>query len=387
MFFRIFLSSLRRRTGRLLVAVLAVVLGASMVSALANVSFSVGEKVSRELRSYGPNLLVVPRTSLVRVGRGSLTFGAIREKSYILEKDLVKIKSLPLKEEILGYAPYIYGLAEVGSDKVVVTGTHLDQVKRISPWWQVKGRWIKDRQDDTASIIGTEVSEKLKLNLGDSYEVKGKRESKNLTVAGIVTTGGSEDNQIFVNLGVGQKLTGQVGRIDLIQVSVLGKRRSLEAVAREIELAIPKVRAKVVKQIAQTEGVLLTKIQLLILIVAILVLIGAALSVMSTMLITVFERKREIGLMRALGAQQASIVALFLSEAGVIGLLGGIIGYFTGLVFAQLIGKAVFGASISPHPLVVPILLILSVGVTLVASILPVNRAIHTEPAVVLRGE
>lgn len=321
MFLRIFISSLRRGTGHILVAILAVVLGASMVSALANLSFSVGEKVSRELRSYGPNLLVVPRTATVTVGRGSLAFGAVREKGYILEKDLAKIKSIPLKKEIFGYAPYIYGLAEVGSRKVVVTGTHFDQVKKISPWWQVRGRWIKERQDDRASIIGTEVSEKLKLNLGDSYEVKGKQESKNLTVAGIVTTGGSEDSQIFVNLEVGQKLVGQVGRIDLIQVSVLGKRYPLEAVAREIEGTIPGVRAKIVKQIAQTEGVLLAKIQLLILIVAILVLIGAALSVMNTMLITVFERKREIGLMRALGAQQVSIAALFLSEAGVIGLL------------------------------------------------------------------
>jgi putative ABC transport system permease protein len=244
-------------------------------------------------------------------------------------------------------------------------------------------------------MIGAAVAEKLNLSIGDTFEITYSEQyglttntsQYTLTVVGIVMTDGYEDNQIFVNLQVAQEITGRTGKLHTIQVSALCNACPVETFAEEIENLIPYVEGRSVKQLVHAEMDILGKVQNMMFLVTIVALIASALGVMTTMITSVIERQKEIGLMKSVGAENKKIIALFLSEAAIIGVIGGIIGYLVGLILAQLIGISVFSLSITPRFEIIPITIGISVGVALLACILPVRRAVQVEPAIVLRGE
>jgi putative ABC transport system permease protein len=151
--------------------------------------------------------------------------------------------------------------------------------------------------------------------------------------------------------------------------------------------AIPYAEARTVKQLVSAEMNILNKIEDMMFLIAIIALFASALGVMTTMTTSVIERKKEIGLMKSIGAENQKIITLFLTEATLIGILGGISGYGIGIMLSQFIGISVFNTSITPHYEIIPIIFLIAIGVTLLASILPVRKAIQVEPAIVLRGE
>ncbi|MGE5577575.1 MAG: ABC transporter permease, partial [Syntrophothermus sp.] len=196
-----------------------------------------------------------------------------------------------------------------------------------------------------------------------------------------------EDDQVFADLDVAQKLTGQPEAISMIQVSALTDRVPLQKTVDRLAGMIPDGQVKVLNQVAAAEGRLLGKLTWLMALVAVLVLLAAALSVASTMTATVLERTREIGVMKALGAENRKVAGQFFLEAGLIGLAGGLIGLPLGFAAAQAIGRTVFGAAVGLNPAVIPVSLLVAVGVALLAGRGPVSRAVAVDPAVTLRGE
>ena len=418
MFFRILGKSILKRKSRIAIAVIAVVIGAATTTALLSVSLDVNEKVSYEFRKYGANLVVVPKSDTIEVGFPGVNIGSVTEQQYIYEGDLWKIKTIYWRNNVLGFAPFLYQVVTVGEgineQQVILTGTYFNKdvkilelyspydnpvfqtgIQKISPWWDVKGEWITDQNDTTSSMIGSEVAEKLDLNIGDTFMIRYKEsngntinETKyNLTVIGIIETEGNEDNQIFVNLHVAQMLTGRIEKVHTVQVSALCTACPVDTFAAEIEEKMPYVEGKTVKQLVSVEMDVLNKIQNMMFLITIVALIASALGVMTTMITSVIERQKEIGLMKSIGAENKRIIALFLSEATIIGVIGGILGYLIGIIIAQFIGLSVFTMSITPRLEVIPIVIIISICIVLLASILPVRRAINVEPAIVLRGE
>jgi len=344
--------------------------------------------------------------------------GTIRFTAYINESDLWKIKTIYWRNNVLGFAPFLYQVVSVGDganqQNVVLAGTYFDKnvvilqpysphdnpmfitgIQKISPWWSVNGSWIIDQNDTTNSMIGIKVAETLHLRIGDSYTIHYdeyvgdaiNKTSHNLTVVGIIETDGYEDNQIFVNLQVAQELTHRPGKIHTIQVSALCNACPVEAFVEEIQANIPYVEARTVKQLASAEMNILGKIENMMFLITIVGLIASALGVMTTMVTSVIERQKEIGLMKSVGAENKKIISLFLSEATIIGIIGGILGYLIGILLAQFIGFSVFSMSITPRIEVIPASIGISIGVALLASIFPVRRAVNVEPAIVLRGE
>lgn len=318
----------------------------------------------------------------------------------------------------MGFAPFLYQVVTARSTKaeqrIVLAGTYFNRtiliespyapqdprtfttgVQIISPWWHITGDWITDQNDTSNCMIGIAVSEKLNLSVGDTFTITYNEQygstqnssTYNLTVVGIIMTDGYEDNQIFVNLQVAQELTARPGKLHTIQVSALCNACPVETFAAEIEGAIPYVQGRSVKQLVHAEMDILGKIENMMFLVTIIALIASALGVMTTMITSVIERQKEIGLMKSVGAENKKIISLFLSEATIIGILGGIIGYLIGLILSQFIGISVFSLSITPRIEIIPITIGISVGVALLASILPVRRAVSVEPAIVLRGE
>ena len=386
---RILGRSLSIRKSRVAFAVIAAMMGASIAGALVTVSMNVNEKVGMEFREYGANILLVPRSDSISISIGNVDYGSINDQKFIEESDLPKIKEINWSANVYGYAPYLYSIVTLESQNIVLSGIWFDQVKKISPWWDVTGDWITDRNDTSNAIIGVSVAEVLDLEIGDTvsllYSDSAITAIREHNIVGIVSTGGSEDGQIFVTLRAAQEMTQRIGKVSTVQVSALCNGCPIETIAGEIEAEIPYVQAKSVQQVVHSEMEVLNKVEDLMLLVAFAALLASAFGVMSTMTASVLERTNEIGLMKAIGAEDRKIALLFLSEAIIIGLLGGLFGFIAGYGVAQFIGFSVFDSAVELKWLVLPLVIGLSVGVSLAASLLPVRRALRIEPAKVLR--
>jgi putative ABC transport system permease protein len=206
-------------------------------------------------------------------------------------------------------------------------------------------------------------------------------------VSGIVSTGEVEDGQVFVNLPVAQHATKLAGKVTLVQVSVLGGLAEVERLARQIEQSLTGVQARPVRQIAVAEGQLLGKLKWMMIVLTAIILTISALGVMTTMLSLVVERQKEIGLMKALGARSGELFSLFLGEASILALIGGLAGYALGVVCSNVIGQRLFDSAISPRWEAIPLVVAIALTVCWLAAYAPIKRALRIEPAVVLKGE
>lgn len=421
---RIVYKSINKRKNKIIAAILAIVMGASMVSALVNISLDLNNKVAKELRAFGSNLVLFPDEKREIEG------------NFLTMDEINKLAATDFIEDIYGYVPYLYNIGKLKENNVVIVGTQFANIRKTSPWWKVEGNWIDDNSEEGSIMLGVKVAKKLGYKIGDEVLLSTRKETtkkvegnqgnmnnkqidevasvspgingdatkrwplnilseidygeylpKKFKVVGIVTTGSSEDNQVFIKLQEAQQLFAMKSQVNLVQVSVLTNENSIAQVAQKMEKLIPGTKTKVLSQISKAEGNIQGKIQFLMVLVTILTLIASGLSVLSTMTTTVLERRKEVGIMKAIGAQNKKIASIFYTEAGAIGLLGGVFGYILGFLMAQVVGKSVFDTFISFHFSVIPITLVSAMLLSLVASKIPVGKAIKIDPAVTLRGE
>jgi putative ABC transport system permease protein len=381
MFWRILLASLRHQRARLGTAALAMALGSALVSGLLNLSGDIGEQVGRELRAYGANLIIRPQEPSLLVGMGGLEFGEVTAAQTLAEADLEPVRQV---KGVVGALPYLYTVVKAGERPVILAGVDFPAARSMNTWWQVQGGW-PEASDQV--LAGRQAAEALDLVPGESLPVSYDGQVQALRVVGILETGAAEDDQLVAGLAAVQTLTSQPGRIGLAMVSALAADRSLDAVAGEIQGLLPGAEVRTLAQFAQAETKVLDKVRLLIGLVAALVLLAGALTVAGTLNTLVIERRTEIGLMKALGAADRRVAGLFLAEALSVGAVGGAAGYLGGLGLALAIGWKVFEAAITPTVWGLPGTLVVGLGVTWVAGLLPVQRALKIDPVVTLRGE
>ena len=426
-YLKILLKSFKQRKSRIFLAVLAVVMGASLASALINIYLNINEKVGQELRSFGPNIIMEPKTDKLRLEVSGADFGSPADRNYLNEKELYKLKKIFWKYNILGFAPYLSIPVETSTNrnKVILTGTWFEKevnvpgeefksvktgTRTISPWWKVQGQWITDSENHSDAMVGVRAAKKFNLKIGDLFRVSFGSKTHQLKVSAIVDTGGSEDSQIFVNLPVVQKLAGLPDKVAQVKVSAMivpedslsnkdPKQMSskdfekwyctpyVSSIVQQIKETFPRADAQPIGQIALAQGNMLAKIKLMVLLVTTIALLASAVGVTTVMTTNVMERRKEIGMIKAVGGENLQVALLFTGEAASIGIVGGIIGFLGGTGLAKVIGASVFTTAISPQLIVFPITVIIALGVALLGSIIPVSRAISTNPVVVLRGE
>lgn len=425
MFLRILKRSFVRKKERKALAITSVALGVAIVAALLSVAIVIGDRVQRELRAYGANLEVVPKSDTLPIEINGVDFGAVAQGAYLDERELPLLKTIFWRHNIVGFAPYLSTVSTLDSSGLMIplTGTWFDKllpvdddpsfrtgVKTINPYWQVEGRWARDESPEAEAMLGASLARTLSLSVEDSFVVHVNRRAQRFRVVGIVRTGGPEENQAFVRLDLVQRLTNLPNRVKKIQVSALTTPENalakkdpetmtseeyetwyctpyISAIALQIEEVISNAIARPILQVAESEGVILSKLTLLFVLIATAASVASILGVASAMTAIVLERRTEIGLLKAIGAGKAQVLALFLSEAGLVGFVGGLVGFFLGWSLAQIMGRSSFDVSVPLNPAVVLITVLLAVALALFGSLLPVRRAVRVDPVAVLHGQ
>ena len=423
MFWTMVKGALVRQRGRFFLIALTVALGVSLAAAMLNVMFDVGDKVNQELKAFGANITVAPKNaSLLNdvYGVGSDS----GHKEYLNEEDLGKIKTIFWTNNIIAFTPMLNGTVSVNGQNVNLTGTWFNYhmtlptgdafdtgVEEMKSWWQIDGDWPKDNTDQV--LIGQKLAESLQVKTGDTLSYRRADGTQGqFVIAGIVSGGGNEDNAILASLPVVQQALNLKGKVSEIEVSAITTPENdlarkaaanperlsqaereiwyctayVSSIAFQIEEVVNNSSARPVRQIAESEGKILDKTQLLMLLITVLSLISAALGVSNLVSANVMERSREIGLMKALGAKNYEVILMILTETLIAGIAGGIVGYFIGMGFAQVIGYTVFGSAIANNIIVVPIVGALMVAVILLGSVPAIRTLLSLQPASVLHG-
>jgi putative ABC transport system permease protein len=373
MYMKMLFSSLLRRRSRMTVALLAIAIGATVLLGMTTITYDIPRQMEREFRSYGANMVFV----------------ASGGEALLQLADVEKAASLLPRESLVGVAPYRYEAMRSNMQPYTVVGTDFEQVRKTSPYWKIEGAWPEGENE---ILIGTDVAEFTRLAPGDVMNLSGRdarqrRFNREMTISGIVRTGSLEDGFLFMRLDTLERLTGKEGVADVAEVSVAASEAELSALVSRVREQVPAVAPRLVKRVTQSEASVLSKLQALVTLVTLVVLVLTMICVATTMMTVVMERRKEIGLKKAIGAENRSIVAEFLGEGLFLGILGGLLGVVFGWVFAQVISMNVFGRSISFSFALAPATVLASMAVTALACLIPVRRATDVEPALVLRGE
>ena len=420
MFVRLVYESFRRQKRRKLLAGMAVTLGVAVATAMIAVATDIGDKINRELRSYGANLLITPQEDTLDVEIGGVNLRPPSDGAFLNEADLPNIKGTFWAHNITGFSPMLPVTETIdtseGARDVTLVGTYFSKELRIGkdtfvagvrvthPWWKVQGAWPADGSDDV--LLGAQLAAKLGRTAGEAISLGNRRH----LISGILSTGGVEDAQIVASLTLAQQMLGKPGAVRRVYVSALTKpedelaRRNpktmtpevydrwycspyAQSIAYQLQEAIPYSHAEQIRQVAQNEGTVLSRNTGLMLLVTLAALLASALAVSAAMATTMFERRGEVGLMKALGAGNAAVAAIFFTDAALLAIFGGVAGYVGGVFLARRIGQAVFDAHITIQPVLFPMILCLAVLVTLAGSAAAIRRAVLFDPVHALRGE
>jgi putative ABC transport system permease protein len=420
MFARLVYESFRRQKRRKLLAGAAITLGVTVATAMIAVATDIGDKINRELRTIGANLLIAPQEDTLDVEIGGVNLKPPSDGAFLNEADLPKIKGTFWHNNITGFAPMLpvnVTLARDGrTENITLLGTYFAKqvsfgkeelttgVRSTHPWWKVSGAWPDDRSRDV--LVGERLAVRLSAKPGEEVTLSGRQ----LHVSGILSTGGSEDEQIVAPITLAQEILGKPGAVRRVYVSALTKPEDAfarrdpksmsgavydrwycspypQSIAFQLQEAIPHSHAEQIRQVAQNEGAVLTRIEGPIFLVTLAALIESALAVSAAMATAIFERRAEVGLMKALGAGRAAVASVFFAEAALLALIGGFVGFVAGGLLARQIGRSIFDSQITITPVLLPVILAISVIVTFAGSAAAIRKAVRLDPVFALRGE
>ena len=373
MYLKMVTSSLVRRRSRMLVALLAIAIGSTVLSGLLTIYYDIPRQMGTVFRSYGENLIFLPEESEAKI-----TQAQIRDILQVIDP-----------KNLIGFAPYIYQSAKINEQPYMIASTDLVNAKNNSPYWLVRGEWPRNKKE---VLIGHEISRNIGLSVGDICIVNTPKPNGDVTVnectvSGIVTTGGVEEEFIFMSLDDIKPIIGYNDTFDVIECSIDGNQDYLKSIAENVSNRIEGITPRLVKRVTESQDAVLGKLQALVWIVTIIVLFLTMICVTTTMMAVVAERRKEIGLKKALGASNGSVVKDFLGEAVMLGLIGGILGVALGYVFADNVSISVFAREVSFPIQLAPFTIIASIVITIVSCLFPVRATVDVDPALVLRGE
>jgi putative ABC transport system permease protein len=362
MFMRMLVRAAVLRRGRALSALLAMVVAAAVATAMLNLYVDVQAKLRREFRNYGANIIVAGKDG------ASLPSDALAQvESVLTGRGLV--------------APFALVVARTSDGQaVVVAGTDFERVRQLDHWWSVSN-WPSGPQQALVGVRALSVVSPKNLPFDLSFQ----GHTIHLSPAGTVQTGAAEDSRVYLSLADFTSWTGL--QPSTIEVAATGSPEEISATLHQLEGAIPKAEVRPVRQIMEGEARVLGKTRATLLAATALIILTAALCVLSTLMGWVFDRRRDFAILKALGASDRMLNGFFAAEAAALGAAGAVIGFVLGVGIAAWIGRVNFHAPVAPRFSVLPYILAGSIVVTMLSAILPISLLRRVQPAVILRGE
>ena len=426
MFWRIVKGALFRQKGKMALIAFTVALGASLATSMLNTMLGVGDKVNQELKTYGANINVLPKEASLLDDLYGMQEKEGQVQKYLKESELPNIKTIFWAYNIVDYTPYLNTWVSCNNDskhtKMVGTwfNNHMDLptgesvdtgMIRLKNWWEVQGEWLSEDDKDSV-MLGKIFADRNGFKVGDEIQLKSNNLDKKFKVKGIFSSGSDEDAFIYATLKTAQEFAGVTGVVNKVEVSALttpdndlarkAAKNPLSLTIKEWEVwyctayvsaicyQITEVMtdsvAKPIRQVAESEGDILNKTTLLMVLITVLTLIGSGFGISNLITASVMERSNEIGLQKAIGASNGRIISIILVEIILTAIFGTVIGYGVGLLLTQIIGLTVFGSAIAPTAMVVPIVAILIILVTILGSIPAIRYLLNLNPTEVLHG-
>ena len=424
-------GALLRQKSKMLLIALTIALGASLSTSMINVMLDVRDKVQEEMKAFGANIIVKPNDSTLLGDMYAIEDegSAFLKQSWLKEEELGKIKEIFWTFQIRNFAPFLNVSAETDTGRPVqlvgtwfnhhlslATGEELDAgVKDLRSWWDLtKGEWIDESEPDALNqaMLGKDLAGELGLTEGDTLTLNGRAASRTVTVRAVFDSGEDADAQIWLPLDLAQALSGLEGCVGTVEVSAITEPDNelslraarnpgglsakewdqwyctayVSAICYQITEVMSNSTAGAVRQVAEGEGEILEKTELLMIMITALSLVGVALGISNLVTASVMERAQEIGLLKAIGAKDKAVTGVIMAEILITALFGMAVGYFMGLGFAEFIGHQVFAASIDIKPIVIPIVAAAISLVTVAGSLPAIRMILKTDPAVVLHG-
>ncbi|MFQ5776915.1 MAG: ABC transporter permease [Terriglobia bacterium] len=382
MFLRLVRRGLWEQRSRALVALTALTVGATLTAALLNLYLDSQRKLRSEFRRYGANLMLTPRAAAPAGASASL-----------LPAELARQLARDSQSELAAVVPYLYAVVEAADESVVLAGIWLGEFARLGGFEVEAGTAPAsppvELSPDAAELawVGTAVARRFQLKPGDSLAVRYQNAQRTFRIAGIVATGAAEDNQILAELEAVQRLTGSPDGLNAILARATGEPAAIEQTARRLAARFPTAAVNPLRQVTQAEFRVVERIRGSLVGTTLVVLVVIGLGVLATMTAVAYARRSTLGTLKALGASNARLYAVFLTEAAVLALVASGIGFVAGVGLAGWLGKTLFAASVTLRWTTLPLVTAVSLALALAGTLLPLRLVRRTQPAVILRGE
>jgi putative ABC transport system permease protein len=378
------INNLRRRKGKVFFLILGLTIGITTVVTLISVTRMMNEDIANKLDEFGANILILPRSDDLSLSYGGISMGGVAIDSQSLkDSDVPKIREIEVRENISTVSPKLIGVMEIEGKKVPLMGVQFSEEIRLKKWWKVHGAYPKNREE---ILLGNEAAVRLFKSTGDTLPINGKP----VRISAILDETGSQDDfVIFADLTFVQEVMKKPGALSLIEVSAFCNTCPIEEIVSQVSKQLPHAKVTAIKQTLQTKMEALDHFKKFSMGISIIVLLVGSLIVFTNMMASVNERKREIGIFRAIGFRKSHVVRIIFLEALIVGLIAGIVGYALGLGVSQIIGPMITGmkgGKIFIDPLLVIGAIFLSALIGILSSAYPAIHASKMDPTTALRA-
>ena len=384
------------RKSQMLTCFLAILLGITTVVAIKNITFYSEKAVARELDALGANVLVLPKSVSLQDYYSADMHDQVIPEEYVMRLTLSDIQGvdnlspkLCVPVDLQGRQFTLTGIlpksefqakAAWGGAGIFGRPIGCGAIDSVTPRPEDKKTLVRTRVIQTLDthevLVGADVAASLAVGEGDSLDLLGEPFS---VVAVLPQTGTVDDSRIFAHLHTVQRLAGKGPVVNCIEIVGCCKEISAGLVGK-VNRLLPDAKVVTVTQVVATQAKINSMMeQLSTIFLAIIVVVGGA-GIANYMYANVFERRREIGTLMALGADSFLVLRIFLLKALILGLAGGIGGFAIGTVLAVTLGPRLAGVPVLPMPTLAAWAVAISAGLALLASYFPARRAARLDP-------
>jgi len=380
--YNISLNNLNRRKGKMIFLVMGLVIGIATVVTLLSITESMSRDIEARLNRFGANIVMTPRSESLSLSYGGINVGGVNYKvAEFDERRIPEIRKIKNSKNLGVIAPKVLGPVKIKGRDVLLMGVDFEQEIKLKTWWQFAGSFPKQADE---VLLGSEVAASLSLSPGDNLTFSGR---KFVVAAVLHPTGASEDNAIIADLHESQKVLGKEGKISMVEIAAFCQGCPISEMTLQIAEKFPEAKVTALKQAVMSKMQSIEMFKSFSLGISVLVIFIGALLVFVTMMGSVNERTREIGIFRAIGFRRGHVMHIILLEAMIVGLVGGLIGFFggSGIAWAMLPFVLKGGAFAGTNASLGVISILLSVSLSLAASLYPAHKASSLDPSEALR--